>query len=106
MYNLLSGCNSLEHLLEYNKQKFYPDMHPTNLHYFTKLPDKVQYAAARCGMDPTICMYGKSAPSGAESLNRENNLARQKAVVDILNVVILLIKLESEQFALYKACVE
>lgn len=101
MYNLLSGCNSVGHL-EVNKTKYYPVMHQTNLHYLTKIPDKMQYAAARCAMDPSICMYGKSASSGVESMNRANNLARQKAAVDILNAAILLIKLEGGRFAWYK----
>jgi hypothetical protein len=101
MYNLLSGCNSVEHL-KYNKQKYYPDMHPTNLHYLTKLPDKVQYGAARCAMGLRICMYGKSPWLGAELMNWANNLARQKAAVDILNAAILLVKLEGKRFAWYK----
>jgi hypothetical protein len=47
-------------------------------------------------------MYGKSASSGVESMNRANKLARQKAAVDILNAAILLIKLEGERFAWFK----
>jgi hypothetical protein len=39
-------------------------------------------------------MFSKSASSGVESMNRANNLARQRTAVDILNALILLIKLE------------
>jgi hypothetical protein len=47
-------------------------------------------------------MYSKSASSGVESMNRANNLARQKMAVDILNALILLIKLEGSRFDYYK----
>ena len=56
----------------------------------------MQYPAARCSMGPNICMYGHSASSGAESMNNANNLARQKAAVDILNAAIKTIQLEGE----------
>ena len=35
-------------------------------------------------------------------MNRANSMARKKAAVDILNVVILIIKVEKEQFDAYK----
>jgi hypothetical protein len=101
MYNLLSGCNSTRQL-EYYKNKYCEEMHPTNYHYLTKLPDEVQYMAARCAIDPSICLYGKSASSGVESMDRANSMARKKAAVDILNAAILILKLEEEQFASYK----
>jgi hypothetical protein len=97
MYNLLSSCNSAKQL-ENNKTKYYDKMHPTNLHYLTKLPDRSQYPAARCAMGNNICMFSKSALSGVESMNKTNQLAQQRTSVDILNAVILLIKLEGERF--------
>jgi hypothetical protein len=36
MYNLLASCNSVKQL-ENNKEKYYNKMHPTDLHYLTKL---------------------------------------------------------------------
>ncbi len=101
MYNLLSSCNSVKQL-ENNKIKYYDKMHPTDLHYLTKLPDRSQYPAARCAMGDNICMFSKSASSGVESMNKANLLARQRAAVDILNAVILLIKLEGERFNWHK----
>jgi hypothetical protein len=47
-------------------------------------------------------MYSKSASLGAESINRASNLARQRMAVDILNALILLIKLEGSRFDYYK----
>jgi hypothetical protein len=77
-------------------------MHPTNLHYLTKLPDRSQYPAARCAMGDNICMFSKSASSRVESMNKANQLAQQRTAVDILNAVILLIKLEGEYFNWHK----
>jgi hypothetical protein len=77
-------------------------MHPTDLHYLTKIDDKMQYPAARCSMGANICMYGHSASSGAESMKNANDLARQKAAVDILNAAIKNIQLEGERFAWWK----
>ena len=44
-------------------------------------------------------MYGNTASSGAESMNNANDLARQKAAVDILNAAIKNIQLEDKRFA-------
>jgi hypothetical protein len=77
-------------------------MHPSALNYLTKLEDKCQYPAARYAMGDTICMYSKSASLGVESMNKANSLARQRTAVDILNVLILLIKLEGSRLDYYK----
>ncbi len=96
MFNVLCSCNSMAELQQ-KKEKNYEKLHPTDLHYLTKLPDKCQYPAARCAMGDNICMFGKSASSGVESMNNANQLARQKTAVDVLNGVILLLKLEAER---------
>ena len=101
VYNMLSSCHNLERL-ERLKEKYYPHMHPTDAYYLQKLPDNVQYPAARCAMDDDICMYGKSASSGVELMNNANQVARQKTTVDVLNAVILLLKLEAERFGFYQ----
>ena len=67
-----------------------------------KLPDECQYAAVRCAMGSNICMFGKSASSGVESMNNANHIARQKTAVDALNGILLLLKLEAERFERYK----
>ena len=101
LYNLLCGCHSVAQL-ESAKTKHYPNMHPTSLRYLTKLADERQYPAARCNMAENICMYSKSASSGVESMNRANAVARQRTAVDVLNVMILVIKLEGSRFEFYK----
>jgi hypothetical protein len=101
MYNLLSSFNSVKQL-ENNKAKYYNKMYPADHHYLTKLPDRSQYPAARCAMGNNLCMYSKSASSGVESMKKANQLAPQRTAVDILNAVILLIKLEGERFNWYK----
>ena len=78
--------------------KYFLQMHPMAHYYLTKMEDTCQYLAARCTMGENICMFSKSASAGVESMNRANNLARQRVAVDILNALILLIKLEGSQF--------
>ncbi len=50
-------------------------------------------------MDEDIVMYGRSASSGNESMNRANNRARQRIAIDLVNVTMVLLKLESGRFA-------
>ena len=99
VYNKLSSCHDIE-TLEKLKTQYYEHMHPTDAYYLQRLPDNVQYPAARCAMNDNVCMYGKSASSGVESMNRANQVARQKTAVDVLNAVMLLLKVESERFGL------
>jgi hypothetical protein len=74
VYNMLISCHDL-HTLERRKTKYYKHMHPTDKYYLQRLPDESQYPAARCAMDDGVCMYGKSASSGVESMNNANQLA-------------------------------
>ncbi len=97
MFNLLCLCNSMAEMQQ-KKEKHYEKLHPTDLQYLTKLPDECQYPAARCAMGDNICMFGKLASSGAESMNSANQLTCQKMAADALNGVILLLKLEAERF--------
>ena len=101
MYNKLSNCPNID-VLQAESDRFMNELHPTDRHYLTKIDDTRQYAAARCAMAPGICMYGKSASSGVESMNRANKIVRLKTAVDILNASILLLKLEGERFDFWK----
>jgi hypothetical protein len=47
-------------------------------------------------------MYGKSASSGVEAMNRANKLVGEKTVVDPLNAAILLLQLEGDRFNKWK----
>jgi hypothetical protein len=54
-------------------------------------------------MAPDIQMYGQSASSGVESMNRANKpLVREKTAVDPLNAAILLLQLEGGRFNKWK----
>jgi hypothetical protein len=75
------------------------ELNPTDQHYLTKIDETKQYPAARCAMGPGICMYGKSASSGIESMNRANkHFVWMKTAVHILNTSLLLLNLEGERF--------
>jgi hypothetical protein len=93
-------CNSMAEMQQ-KKEKHYEKLHLTDLHYLTKLADECQYPAARCAMVDNICMFGKSVSSGVESMNNANQLVHQKTAVNVLNGVILLLKLEAERFEWY-----
>jgi hypothetical protein len=101
MFNLLCSSNSVKQIADY-KAKYLNDMHPRDSHYLEKLPDQCQYPAARCAMGDNICMFSKSASSGVESMNRANHLARERTAVDIVNAVILILKLEGKRFDMFK----
>ena len=68
------------------------------LRYLNDFPDTAQYPAARCKMSDTACMYGRSASSGLESMNRANMRARDKSAVDIVNATLLILKMERKRF--------
>jgi len=76
-------------------------MHPSAINNIKKLNDEQQYPAAQCAMGDDICMYNKSASLGVESMNQANSVARERTAVDVLNAMILLIKLEGARFEFY-----
>jgi hypothetical protein len=73
-------------------------MHPTDHHYLFNISDEMQFPAARCAQGNSVCMYGKSASSGVESLNRANENIPQRTAVDILNAALILLKKESTRY--------
>jgi hypothetical protein len=93
LYNLLSGCKSVT-TLSATRKKYKKRMHPTAHHYLFNIADEMQFSAKMCAWDDSVCMYGKSASSGVESMNRANDDIRQRMVVDILNAVLILLKKE------------
>jgi hypothetical protein len=88
--------------LKSEEAKYIDQLHLTDRHYLTKIPDKKQYAAAHCAMGNDICMYGKSASSGVESMNRANKNVREKTAVDMLSAAILLLNMEGNRFHQWK----
>jgi hypothetical protein len=45
-------------------------MKPAHVAYLKALNDEEQFPAARCNKAQNVCMYGKTASSGVESMNR------------------------------------
>ena len=97
----VAACSNMRQL-KAEEATYLDQLHPTNRHYLTKIPDEKQYPAARCAMAQDICMYGKSASSGAESMNRANKIVREKTAVDMLNAAILLLQMEGNRFHQWK----
>jgi hypothetical protein len=73
-------------------------MHPTDKHYLFRIPEEMQFPAARCNQGNSVCMNGKSASLGVEVMNRANKDICQKTAVDILNATLILLKKESTQY--------
>jgi hypothetical protein len=94
MYNLLMGCKSVASLSATRKQ-YKEKMYPTDRHYLFNIAEEMQLPASRCAQGNSVCMYGKSASSGVEAMNRANEDIRQKTAVDILNATLILLKKES-----------
>jgi hypothetical protein len=97
MYNLFFGCKSVTSLSATRKQ-YKEKMHPTDKHYLFRILEEMQFPAARCARVDSVCMYGKSASSGVEAMNRANEDIRQKTAVDILNATMFLLKKESTRY--------
>ncbi len=73
-------------------------MFPTDCHYLFNSAEEIQFPAARCAQGNFICMYGISASSGVEAMNRANEYIRQKTAVDILNATLILLKKKSTRY--------
>ena len=70
--------------LESVKKEYLPHMDEKSQYYITKIDDSRQFTAVRCAMGANICMYGRSASSGVESMNQENKIVCSKTAVDVL----------------------
>ena len=101
LFNRLSACSNMRQL-KADEAAYLDQLHPTDRHYLTKIRDKKQYPAAQCAMGQDICMYGKSASAGVESMNRANKTVREKMAVDILNTAILLLQMEGNCYHKWK----
>jgi len=101
MYNILMKCNLIESI-RYLKNKYLGLMKPAHVAYLESLQDDQQFPGARCNKShenmPDVYMYGLSASSGVESMNRANNEARGKNAVDPLNAGLVILKKEGHRF--------
>ena len=102
MFNVLSNCKTHREITM-KSDTFLQGMSDAERQFLTKLPDNVQYPAAWCAMGPNICMYGRSASSGVESMNRANMDVRSPRSVDSLNSAMTTIHIESKRYESYKA---
>jgi hypothetical protein len=84
------------------KEKHLHSLSRDEQNFLIKLSDNVQYPAARCAMGPNICMHGRTASSGVESMNRANMEVRNNTSVDALNAAMTLIRIESQRYEKYK----
>jgi hypothetical protein len=94
MFNLFTGCKSVTSLSAARK-KYVDKMFRTDRHYLFNIAEEMRFPAARCAQGDSVCMYGKSASSGVEAMNRANEDIHQKTSVDILNATLILLKKES-----------
>jgi hypothetical protein len=97
VYNLLSSCKSVASLSA-TRKKCKDKMHLTDRHHLFNIADEIQFPAARCAQGDSVCMYGKSASSGVESMIRANEDIHQRTDVDILNAALILPKKESTRY--------
>jgi hypothetical protein len=97
IYNKLVQCRTQEQVNSM-KEKYMPKMHNLDINYLNKLTDTSQYPASRCAMGEGIYMYHQMSSAAVESMNAANKEIRQRMAVDLLNVSILLIRLECNRF--------
>ncbi len=73
-------------------------MKPAHAAYLESLQDDQQFPGARCNKSHDnmldVYMYGKTASSGVESMNRANDEVRGKNAVDPLNAALIILKKE------------
>jgi hypothetical protein len=96
-FNQLVNCNTVEEI-EVLRDKHLSKIATKTLRYINNVPDTAQYPAARCAMSLNIYMYGRSASSGNESINRANQHAQERMVVDVVNATMVLVNLENRRF--------
>ncbi len=77
--------------------KYESQMSELHLHYLRWLLDELQYPTALCE-SADICMYGKTASSGVESMNHTNNSICRWMAINIVNSVFVLVKKECNHF--------
>jgi hypothetical protein len=101
MYNRLVKCSTVS-AIRYIKNESYPSMKPNHTAYLDSLLDEQQYPAYRCHKtnpdSPDVYMYGRTASSGVESMNRANEDIRKRTAVDILNAALVCLKKEGLRF--------
>ena len=80
--------------LEFVREKYSEKLTAQQLAYLHNQTDTSQYPAARCAMGENIFLYDHEASSGVESMNQANKAAREMSAVDVVNAIMLLLKME------------
>ena len=93
LFKTLVNCGSVESLTHI-RNKYQHHLSAQQLNYLNAQTDESQYPAARCAMGENIFLYDHEASSGVESMNMANKPARDRAAVDVVNAIILLLKME------------
>ena len=76
------------------RDKYGPKLSATQVRYLKDIVDERQYPAARCAMGHNVYLYDHEASSGVESMNQANKKARERAAVDVVNAIMLLVEME------------
>jgi hypothetical protein len=87
------SCTTFNHTKKYEDEVF-----RTDRHYLFNIAEEMQFPAAKCAQGNFVCIYGKSASSGVEAMNRANENIRQKTAADILNPTLILLKKEGTRY--------
>ena len=97
MYNLLMNCHTTDEMKD-KKNMYYPQMHQKDIDELKRLDDREQYPAARCEMNTEVKMYMRSSSQMVEAMNSVYKRMRVRSSVDLVNVTILLLKMEAERY--------
>ena len=97
MFNQLVSASSME-ALHNKRSRCYPNMAKKDKEYLDSVPDVEQYPATRCAMNTNIYMYGHSSSLGVEAMNAANREMPECTGVCLVNVTMLLLRMEAEQF--------
>ena len=93
LFRTLVNCGSMESL-NYIRDKYAVNLTANQFKYLNSPTDESQYPAARCAMGENIYLYDHEASSGVESMNKANKPARDRAAVDVVNAIMLLLNME------------
>ena len=93
LYCNLVNCGSVE-TLNRIKEKYSGELSAKQLQYLNEPDNEQKYPAARCAMGDNIFLYDHEASCGVESMNQANKLARERAAVNVVNAIMLLVQME------------
>lgn len=93
LFRTLVNCGSVATLNRF-REKYSGKLKAEQLRILNDPDDEQQYPAARCAMGENIFLYDHEASCGVESMNQANKAARERAAVDVVNAIMLLLQME------------